>query len=469
MVHYIIIGNGIAGSTAAVELASDKRHKVTMISEESKSPYARTSLMYIFMGQVPFEQTKLYEEKFWDNRGVTRIQAKVQKILPNEKKIQLAGGTQLHYDTLILATGSVVRKIDWPGAQFDGVQGLYFLSDLEKLEERIQAGARSAVIVGGGLIGVELAEMLLSRGLTVTMLIREKSYWASVLPQEESEMVTNHLIRMGVHLRLTEELDEILGEDGSVRAVRCKHGQKTIPCDIVGITIGVTPQVDLAREAGIRCQSGILVDALLKTSQEDIYAIGDCVELQSPAQDRKSVEAIWYTAREMGLCLGRTLLGEPTPYHQGIWFNSAKFFHIEYQIYGQVTPASLAVQESIFWRHPDGEKSIRIQFDSMTKAVTGFLLLGIRYRHAVCEKWILEGAHIETVLAQLSLANFDPEFFETYEAQLLDEYNAKYQRNIKLPSKKLGLRSVLSLLGMSDKPKPVFPSAVSDQIKSFKA
>ena len=468
MAHYIIIGNGVAGSTAAAELAADKRNQVTMISEESRSPYARTSLMYIFMGQVPFGQTKLYEEEYWDGLGVTRIQSRVQKILPTEKMIQLEAGTKIRYDSLIFATGSVVRRLDWPGVQLAGVQGLYFLSDLQKLEDRIHHGARSAVIVGGGLIGVELAEMLLSRGIQVTMLIREKSYWASVLPEEESLLVTNHLMRMGVQLRLSEELDEILGDNGSVSSIRCKYSQETIPCEIVGITIGVTPQIELAKEAGIRCHHGIIVDKWLKTSHQDMYAIGDCVELESPAQDRKGVEAIWYTARQMGHCLARTLSGHPTPYVQGVWFNSAKFFHTEYQIYGVVTPASLAAQESVCWIHPKEEKSIRIQFDPATKAVTGFLLMGIRYRHLVCEKWILEATHIESVLVNLSLANFDPEFFESYEADLLAQYNAKFRSNLKMTSKKSSLSTVLAFLGLRDRPKPVFPAVVQNHFKSFK-
>jgi NADPH-dependent 2,4-dienoyl-CoA reductase/sulfur reductase-like enzyme len=166
----------------------------------------------------------------------------------------------------------------------------------------------------------------------------------------------------------------------------------------------------------------VLADEFLETNRPGIFAIGDCAELRRPVPGRKAIEAIWYAGRKMGETVAATVCGEKTAYQPGLWFNSAKFFDIEYQAYGEAPaqiPPSIAC---LHWEHPGGKKSIRIYFERAGGAVTGFLLLGIRYRQAVCEKWIQEKTSIETVLPRLSAANFDPEFSRLYEGELAKRY-----------------------------------------------
>jgi len=136
----------------------------------------------------------------------------------------------------------------------------------------------------------------------------------------------------------------------------------------------------------------------------------------------------------MGQTVAHTICRAPVPYDPGIWFNSAKFFNIEYQVYGEVQPRISHEFNSLFWQHPSGKKSIRINYKESDLKVTGFNLLGIRYRHEVCEKWIKSGANIEEVLQHLSLANFDPEFYKTYEQHLLDQYYHYSGRRLTLSS-----------------------------------
>ncbi len=129
----------------------------------------------------------------------------------------------------------------------------------------------------------------------------------------------------------------------------------------------------------------------------------------------------------MGETLAYTICKKKTEYVPRMWFNSAKFLDIEYQVYGDVRPASRLPEnhDQLYWEHTDGKKSIRIVYDRDSKKVLGFNLMGIRYRHEVCEKWIKGGTHIEKVLQNLSLANFDPEFYKTYESDILALYNEK--------------------------------------------
>ncbi len=432
----VIIGNGIAGTNAARHIRKLSNHEITMISEETLRPFSRTALMYVFMGHLKQENTELYEDWFWEKNRINRVLARVENVDIFSKKIYLNNGQSIVYDKLIVASGSKSNKFGWPGQDLAGVQGLYHLMDLENME-RLSKNLRRAVVVGGGLIGIEMVEMFHSQKIPVTFLVREKSFWDNILPAEESEMINRHILEHGIDLRLETELKEILpNENGkNVAAVRTNRGEK-IDCGFVGLTVGVSPNIDFLKNSGLEIEKGILVDGHLTSSNPDIYAIGDCAEIRNPQPGRRPIEAIWYTARMMGQTVAHSICREKTVYQPRLWFNSAKFFDLEYQVYGEIPVQNPPEIASLFWKNLDEKKSIRINFDSKNGAVTGFNLLGIRYRHEVCEKWILEKTPISKVLQNLSLANFDPEFFEEYENQLVRKYNQMTGNQLVLKSKR---------------------------------
>lgn len=436
MAKIIIIGNGIAGSTAARYIRKNSDHEITMISGESEHPFSRTALMYVYMGHMKFENTKLYEDWFWAKNRINIIKEWVKNIDTDQKTIALSGGDILDYDKLIIATGSKPNKFGWPGQDLKGVQGLYHLQDLENMETATQQGIKKAVVVGGGLIGIEMAEMFHSRHIPVTFLVREASFWDAVLPHEESVMINQHIKAHGIDLRLSEELLEIKGSDGKVASIICKKSGEEIACEFVGLTVGVSPNIEFVKSSGITINRGIVVDEYLETSAKDVYALGDCVELSKPNPGRRPIEAVWYTGRMMGKSVAQTISGRPTKYDPGIWFNSAKFFDIEYQVYGDIPAKTPENITSLYWQHPTENKAIRINYETESGAVTGFNLMGVRYRHAVCEKWIADKTNIETVIENLSLANFDPEFFEEYESAFLAIYNQKNGKSLKLKAKR---------------------------------
>ncbi len=429
----VIIGNGIAGTNAARFIRKRSEHQITMISEESWQPFSRTALMYVYMGHLKLEDTHLYEDWFWEKNRIERVMGRVQHVDVAAKQVFMENGNSLEYDKLIIATGSKFNKFDWPGQDLEGVHGLYHLQDLEAME-RFSPGLKRAVVVGGGLIGIEMAEMFHSRHIPVTFLVREESFWNGILPPEESDMVNRHIREHGIDLRLETELKEILGDEGGrVAAVVTKKGEK-IDCGFTGLTVGVSPSIDFLKESGIETKRGILTDEYLTSSNPDVYAIGDCVELRQPGEGRKPIEAIWYTGRMMGQTVAATICGEKTTYQPRLWFNSAKFMDIEYQVYGDVPAKTPEHISSLYWEHEDGRKSIRINYETKGGAVTGFNLMGVRYRHEVCEKWILTRTNIDTVLQNLSLANFDPEFYDQYERQVLEKYNQLNNTHLKLSS-----------------------------------
>lgn len=445
MEHVVIIGNGISGVTCArwVRKLSDK--KITIISSETEYFFSRTALMYIYMGHMRAEDTKPYEDWFWTKNKIDLLYAHVDNIDFDSKDLKLNNGESIAYDKLVLAVGSKSNKFGWPGQDLKGVGGLYSFQDLENMELH-SPNLKRAVICGGGLIGIEMAEMFHSRHIPVTMLVREDSYWSNVLPPEESKMISDHIVKNNIDLRLGVNLGEIKGDDsGKAKSVIVKETSEEIECGYVGLTAGVSPNVGWLKESDLEIERGILVDNNLSTNIPNVYAIGDCAQLKDPKPGRRNIEAIWYTGRMMGETVAYNITGKKVGYDPGIWFNSAKFIDIEYQVYGDMPAHHEENTTSLFWKHADNEKSVRINYDKSSGTIKGFNLFGIRYRHEVCEKWIKNKTHIEDVLQNLGMANFDPEFYKQYESEVIVQYNRNTGKNLTL-KKKRGLRNVLSFL-----------------------
>jgi NAD(P)H-nitrite reductase large subunit len=449
--HIVILGNGISGITSARFLRKLSDHRITVISAETDFFFSRTALMYIYMGHMTFAHTKPYEDWFWSRNRIDLIRAKVSTIDFQTKQLHFDPAWQtdsafstkqshISYDKLILAVGSKPNRYDWPGQDLRGVGSLYAIDDLEALE-RHSSKIKNAVIVGGGLIGIELAEMLRTRNMQVTLLVRESSYWNNVLPKEESEMINRHILEHHIDLRLNTELEEIIDDGhGQCNAIITSTGER-IDCEYVGLTAGVRPNVDFLKDTQLDIKKGILVDQHLQTNIDDVYAIGDCAQLKNPGKGRRPIEAVWYSGKIMGETLAYHMTGHNSEYHPGIWFNSAKFLDIEYQVYGNIQTSIDEHTASLYWEHEDSKKSVRINYLKETGAVIGFNLMGIRYRHEVCEYWIKNRTPIESVLRQLAIANFDPEFFKSYEREILATYNQSMDTNIGLASSR-GLKSL---------------------------
>jgi len=438
--HTIIIGNGIAGITAARHLRKKNDQRITVISTETKYFFSRTALMYVYMGHMKFNHTKPYEDFFWEKNRIDLIQDYVESVDFENRKLQLKKGEPVQYDQLVIATGSKPNTFGWPGEDLPGVQGLYSVQDLQLLEQNTHAfdapikarRVRHAVIVGGGLIGVELAEMLLSRKIAVTVLVRESYYWGNVLPPQEANMVAEHMRLHGVNLLFNTELDEIIaGEDGRAAAVKTKSGER-IECQLVGLTPGVHPNVTFLKDSALEIDKGILIDELLRTNQPHVFAAGDCAQLRNPPTGHKAIEPVWYTGRMMGEALGATLAGNGTPYRPGPWFNSAKFFDIEYQIYGEVPVKLNDSQSDFYWQHPPTNQALRFVFEKDSRKLVGVNALGTRLRHACFDQWLRNGNTIEEVLAQLRLADFETEFYKRHWSDIIRQFNAQEGTNVKL-------------------------------------
>lgn len=425
MKHVVIIGNGIAGITAARHIRKNSDFDITVISAESEHFWSRTALMYIYMGHMKYEHTKPYEDWFWKKNRINLVRDYVKTIDTSSRKLMLDQNEPLSYDVLVLATGSQPNKFGWPGQDLKGVSGMVSLQDLKRIEEHTQ-NIQRGVIVGGGLIGIELAEMLNSRNIPVSFLVREGEFWDNVLPHQEASMISRHIRKHHIDLRLRTELKEILPDhQGRVRAVITGDGEE-IPCQFVGLTAGVHPNVKLVKESPVETNRGILVNEFLETNIPDIYAIGDCAEHKNPLPGRAPVEQVWYTGRMMGETVAQTICGNKTAYQPGPWFNSAKFFDIEYQTYGRVWSKPKEHEDEFYWEHESGEMAMHFVFDKHNKIFLGINTFGIRLRHGHFDKWLKTQVTIDYVMEHLKEANFDPEFFKPHEGDIIQAYKAQY-------------------------------------------
>lgn len=425
MEHIVIIGNGISGITLARHIRKQSKHKITIISSEAEFFFSRTALMYVFMGHMKFEHTQPYENDFWKKNNINLIHKRVTEVLANEKSLLFEDNSRISFDKLVIATGSTPNKFGWPGQDLQGVTGLYDKQDLEALEKWAPTTKR-AVIVGGGLIGIELAEMLRSRNIQVTFLVREKSFWNGVLPFGESQMINRHILEHHIDLRLQTNLVEILSDiNGHAKAIVTDKGE-TIECEIVGLTAGVSPNIAFLKDSGIELGRGVKVNRFLETNIKGIYAIGDCAEQHEGIGFRKPIEAVWYTGRMMGEALAQTLTGKPTEYNPGHWFNSAKFLDIEYQTYGWVWAQAKENENHFYWEHKDAKKAIRISFHKESRVFLGINTFGIRMRHEFFDKVLTDMKTVDYVMHHLAEANFDPEFFTNHNKEIQQQFTAEF-------------------------------------------
>ena len=432
--HVVIIGNGIAGITCARNIRKQSNDDITVISSETEHFYSRTALMYIYMGHMKYEHTKPYEDWFWEKNRIQLVKDHATSIDVKGKKIILQKGASINYDKLVIATGSVSNKPNFTGINLSGVQSLYGIPDLELMNENTK-GIKSAVMIGGGLIGIEMTEMLLSRNIHVTFLIRENAYWDNVLPKEEAEMITSHIKEHHVDLRIGTELKEITGEEKVISVITNKGEE--ITCEFVGVTVGVSPNISLLKNTEIETDRGILVNEFFETNIPDVYAIGDCVQHKNPLPERKAVEQIWYTGKIHGETLAQTLCVKRTAYNPGPFFNSAKFFDIEYQTYGTVNAQSSETETSFYWEHESGKICLRTVYNKDDETLIGINALGMRLRHAVCDKWLQEKRKIDNVMVNLHQLNFDPEFSDRYGKEILSAFNTQTGKNIHRNKKKI--------------------------------
>lgn len=414
----VIIGNGPAGADAALtlreRLAPDQA-QITLISDEHDYFFSRTSLMYAFMDRLDREDLEPYERSMWDKQHISRLRDRAVNLDASRHIVTLRDAGELPYDRLLIATGAAPRPAPFPGADAvkSGLVHFVSMQDLDACEHAAQS-ARRAVVVGGGLIGVELVECLLHHKIPTTFLVRERSYWPAALTQPEGAIVADHLRAHGVDLRLGHEVHAIDADPrGAITGVQIKptnapSSDAALPCDLLGVCIGVASASGWLRDATTppRLDRGVCVDQSFKTSLPDVWAAGDCAQIERPNLP-PLIETIWYSARRHGRLAALSMLGDSVYYQPPVFFNSSKFFEVEYTTVGQVTnapPGSRAIMRADPTRHLS-----QVITYGEDNAVLGFNMLGSRWNHRMLGRWIMERRPLGWVRQHLRDAQYDVE------------------------------------------------------------
>jgi len=317
--NIVVVGGGHAAAHLSASLAEKAlQAKVTLVSDEAQLPYHRPPLSKAYLKDAEPAAAWLRSADFYAGHGAQwRLSTRVTRIVREDRRVELADGQSLPYDRLVLATGARARTRPALADDLDNVHTLRTLDDAVRLRERLQM-AGQVVVVGGGFIGLEIAATAAQLGKQVVVLEAAPRLLArSASPEVSDHLLASHRAA-GVDVRLNAVITGFDIREGSVAAVETADGG--LPADLVVVGIGAVPNDELAREAGLACDNGIVVDAHMVTSDPAILAIGDCTAFPfAPLGRRIRLESV-QNANDQARCAAQTLSGMAEPYAALPWF-----------------------------------------------------------------------------------------------------------------------------------------------------
>jgi len=323
--RYVIIGN----SAAAIGCVEGLRHHdpdspITIVADEPHHTYSRPLISYLLGGLVDENRMGYRPPDFYEkNRVETLLGVQVTEIDPQGRSISLAGGGELSYDRLLISTGGKPFVPPIPGANLPGVFTFVTWEEARQIGHFIEdRQAKSALVIGAGLIGLKTIEALLARGMKVTVVELADRVLSRIFDPTASRMADIILRREGVDVRTANTVTEIIGRGGHLDHAVLRDGER-IDCDLVIFAIGVRPNTGLVpADSGIRVERGIRVDEHMRTTAPDVYAAGDCVEAYDRLTDEYHQIAIWPLAYRQGYIAGCNMAGYDREYEGGFPMNS---------------------------------------------------------------------------------------------------------------------------------------------------
>ncbi|HEX4203348.1 MAG TPA: FAD-dependent oxidoreductase [Ktedonobacteraceae bacterium] len=337
LVSYLIVGNGIAGVTAAEILrAEDPEAAIAVVADDPFPVYYRPALKDYLAGRIHEEKLWARPTSLYQDQRIHFLQDRVTSIQAEQHIAYLQSGRQLAYKQLLLANGAHPATLRCPGTGLQGVTTLRTVADYQSLMQCLD-GANHVVIVGGGTLALETSETLRHRGYEVTHLIRKRTLWSEILDETASDLVLQQERRAGVTVRLETEVAEIVGKHGQVNEVTTTRGER-IPCEVVIIAIGIEPDIDFIKASGIHCGRGVQVDAAMRTNVPDIYAAGDVLETIDTFTRRTRVIGQWYPAIQQARSAAYSMLhaldDAQQPFQANTFYNATLLYSLDFAAIG---------------------------------------------------------------------------------------------------------------------------------------
>ena len=349
----VIVGTGHGAAQAAIALRQHGHEgSILMIGRDDAPPYERPPLSKEYLaGDKGFERIMIRPEKFWADKDITlRLGAAVTAIDPVRHTVTLSDGGQVTYRKLIWSGGGDPRRLPVPGAVLRGVFYVRDKADADAMMRALESGAKRAVVIGGGYIGLEAAAVLRKLGCEVVLVEMLDRLLARVAGAELSTFYADEHRRQGVDVRLSTGVHSVLGED-KVTGVRLDTGEE-VPCDMVVVGIGIVPAVAPLIAAGAAGSNGVDVDFCCRTTLDDIYAIGDCAAHANDFADGAVIrlESV-QNAHDMANTVAKAIMGEKEPYHALPWFWSN-----QYDLKLQTAGLSLGFDQTVLRGDPESRK-----------------------------------------------------------------------------------------------------------------
>jgi NAD(P)H-nitrite reductase large subunit len=339
LVNYVIVGNGPAGIRASETIRkNDVDSEIHVISEEKHLYYYRRLLARFIAGKYKPEHLRVYPPNFYEKNGIKQLLGtSATRILAEKKTLQLNDGREIPYDKLLLAVGGNPIIPNWPGCNMSGVMTVRTLDEAQKMVEYITK-AKRATVVGGGLLGLNMAEALRQRNLDVTLLVRGDRLWSTMLDKKASDIITKRLEKAAIHVNFMTNVECFTGND-SVSTVKTKE-QKDITCELVAVCVGIKPNTRFLEGSGIKTDRGILVNERMETNIEDVYAAGDVAQAYDVVYKDYRLNTNWNNALEQGTIAGSNMAGGNETYCGGVCSNTEKVYDIALTSIGVVAPPS---------------------------------------------------------------------------------------------------------------------------------
>jgi 3-phenylpropionate/trans-cinnamate dioxygenase ferredoxin reductase component len=342
--RYLIVGGGLAGGSAVEAIrAGDQEGRIVLVSDEKHLPYDRVALSKGYlMGKLHQESLFLQDAEFYQQQQVdVLLGRRVQRLNTNARTALLDDGRELEYERLLLATGGRARRPPIPGSDLSGIYCLRTIEDSDAIRTAMSS-ARHALVIGGGFIGCEIAAACKQQGLDTTIVEVLPSLLSLPLDQETAQWVTKYFIEQGVHVLTNETAARFVESNGRVAGIETKTG-KTIPADFVAVGIGITPNVELAKEAGLPVNNGIVVNEQLRVDDTSIYAAGDIASFYSPLFGRHLRLEHYDVAAKHGEVAGANMAGGQERFTELPHFFSS-MFKLRIEVWGDATQRDTVVR-----------------------------------------------------------------------------------------------------------------------------
>jgi NADPH-dependent 2,4-dienoyl-CoA reductase/sulfur reductase-like enzyme/pSer/pThr/pTyr-binding forkhead associated (FHA) protein len=333
---YLIVGNGIAGATAAEILRNeDSASEITVVADDPFPVYYRPALKDYLAGKIREDNLWARPISFYQDRRMRFLTDRVVGIQTGQHIVQLRSGQTLGYSRMLLAHGANASTLSCPGTNLVGVTTLRTVADYQNVLNRLTS-ARRIVVTGSGTLALESIETLRHRGFQVTHLLRRRTLWSEVLDPAASDLVLQQEKRDGVDIRFEQEIAEIVGQNGQVNGIITSTGVH-IPCEIVLLGIGIDPIIDFVKSADIDCGRGVKVDGAMRTNAPDIYAAGDLIETTDPITTRSRVIGQWYPSIQQARAAAYSmldLLDSKRQFRFGNFYNATFLYGLDFASVG---------------------------------------------------------------------------------------------------------------------------------------